>query len=896
MKKANFTFLKLVMPLVLACFGYCNSYAQVYCSMNCNDNVQVSLNQECEALITYDLMLEDGNNPNICSPNGPQAFGISVRDAWDNEIPTSPYVTGADIGSTLTVKVTHLATGNMCWGTISIEDKQHPYIDCITRYVECYNDPSPDGVGSPNVVDNCDSDPSMDYYDVFTDLDCDSEYSGYITRHWTVCDFSGNCSSCDEIIYIERIDLSTLQGPEDVTLECEDSTSPYDTGWPFTDDTDIPIDFNAEHCDIAVDWTDQSIQLCAAGTFKIIRTWVVMDWCTGDIYNFTQVIKVLDTQVSITCPNDFTISTDPYYCYASVDLPEATVADDCAVTTVNTFWDGGSIDGNGGFVELPKGTHIITYVVTDACGNTDACELEITVVDQSAPFAVCDQNTVVNLNFPDCEAWVHAESFDDGSYDNCCGDDMTFEVQRAGDTEWHPAVEFTVADVGTPVTVNLRVTDCFGNQSICVVSAHTENNSGCSTVEMASISGNVEDEMHAMVSDVQLNLSGTNPLTATTADDGYYGFMNLPLNQNYTVTPERNDDALNGVTTFDLVMISRHILGVAPLDTPFKIIAADANNSESVTTLDLVTLRRLILNIDTEFTNNTSWRFVDMSYIFPDANNPFLTDFPEVVSFNDLDASEVANFMAVKVGDVNNSAIANNLLVADDRNKVGSLTMVAQDRTVAEGETVTVDFKASNFNNVDGYQFTLGFNPTALQFVDVEAGELNLTEANFGLTRLEEGAITTSWNAAEAVTLKNDVVLFSVTFTALQKVSLANALSFNSQFTTAEAYANNEVKDVDLAFNTTEGTVVANNFALYQNQPNPFSNETVIAFNLPVASSATLTVFDLSGKVLKTIEGNYAKGFNQIAINRTELSGAGVLFYQLSSQNETATKKMFIIE
>ena len=86
----------------------------------------------------------------------------------------------------------------------------------------------------------------------------------------------------------------------------------------------------------------------------------------------------------------------------------------------------------------------------------------------------------------------------------------------------------------------------------------------------------------------------------------------------FRVTPAKNDDWLNGVSTFDLTLIDKHILGVEYLNSPYKIIAADVNKSNTVTTYDMVELRKLILGIYTEIPGNTSWRFVDKDHIFPD--------------------------------------------------------------------------------------------------------------------------------------------------------------------------------------------------------------------------------------------------------------------------------------
>ena len=83
---------------------------------------------------------------------------------------------------------------------------------------------------------------------------------------------------------------------------------------------------------------------------------------------------------------------------------------------------------------------------------------------------------------------------------------------------------------------------------------------------------------------------------------------------------------------------------------------------------------------------------------------------------------------------------------------------------------------------------------------------------------------------------------------------------------------------------------------MYQNTPNPFAKETVIEFRLPEAAPATLTIYDVTGKVhlIQTIEGQ--KGLNSIQIDRNKLSGVGMFYYQLDANTHTATKRMLIIE
>src|SRR5690606_9592326 len=137
----------------------------------------------------------------------------------------------------------------------------------------------------------------------------------------------------------------------------------------------------------------------------------------------------------------------------------------------------------------------------------------------------------------------------------------------------------------------------------------------------------------------------------------------------------------------------------------------------------------------------------------------------------------------------------------------------------------------------------------------------------------------------------------TMTFRAKTSGMLSEVLSANSRFTAAEAISLEGTEiGLKMVFNTANGSIAAGTYELYQNVPNPFANETMINFSLPEAMDAVMTVFDVSGKVVKQINGSYAKGLNGVRISKEELPSAGVLYYQLEAGSFKATKKMIIIE
>ena len=180
-------------------------------------------------------------------------------------------------------------------------------------------------------------------------------------------------------------------------------------------------------------------------------------------------------------------------------------------------------------------------------------------------------------------------------------------------------------------------------------------------IQAFTLSGTVKTHWDAPIEGVRVDISGG--ITASTITDslGRYQFLNVPAAGNYTLKAQLDNNDLNGVTTFDLVLISKHILGLEPLDSPWKIIAADINTSSSVTTFDIVEARKVILGLNPGFPANTSWRFFPASTTFGNPNNPFSGGLPtENITINNLQNTQIdLNFKGVKVGDLNNTAVGN---------------------------------------------------------------------------------------------------------------------------------------------------------------------------------------------------------------------------------------------
>jgi len=85
-------------------------------------------------------------------------------------------------------------------------------------------------------------------------------------------------------------------------------------------------------------------------------------------------------------------------------------------------------------------------------------------------------------------------------------------------------------------------------------------------------------------------------------------------------------------------------------------------------------------------------------------------------------------------------------------------------------------------------------------------------------------------------------------------------------------------------------------FALYQNYPNPFNPETNIAFELPKSSRVKIDVYNIQGKLVKTLlNKSLPAGSHVIRFNAGNLASGGY-FYRIQAWKFQQVKKMILVK
>ncbi len=346
----------------------------------------------------------------------------------------------------------------------------------------------------------------------------------------------------------------------------------------------------------------------------------------------------------------------------------------------------------------------------------------------------------------------------------------------------------------------------------------------------------------------------------------------------------QDNDWKDGLDTYDLVLIKKHILGIQPLDSPYKIIAADANKSHTVTTIDLVLLRRLILGITNNIENNTSWRFVPADYVFPDPTNPWLEDFPESSTVASFPATE--DFVAIKVGDVNLSCTANcfNGPTATEQRSAKKMELGLPQISVKKGGEFLLPFYWNGEQPVDGMQMGLRLDPALLQVEGVVNAGATIKASAFNLKDAERGVLRMSWVAdldtgLFASELKKGQILFALQVRAEQDLDDASrAVHLDDGVLQNETYGRDGTHyGLALGAYAEEGS---GDFRV-KCYPNPSSTSLTFEIEPQQPGRATLMLFDNRGRRVWHKALWLEKGKNTLKINEAEALPIGVLMWKV---------------
>lgn len=400
------------------------------------------------------------------------------------------------------------------------------------------------------------------------------------------------------------------------------------------------------------------------------------------------------------------------------------------------------------------------------------------------------------------------------------------------------------------------------------------------------VSGTLTSTSGTPMENVEVYLESEILSTVTKSnEDGLYVFEELAAKEDYQISCLKDDDVLNGVSTLDIILIQKHILGSERFENPTNFIAADVNNDHAITALDLIEIRKLILGKTERFENNNSWNFLETSVPHNEAN---IFNNQQYYQLNKLRSNvSSVDFDAIKIGDVNGThELFQSNAVIENRN-VNSIELNYV--SYKEGDQVKTDFYLTENAVLSGLQLSLS-HLQAGDDLSIVSGRLNLEPQHFN--RVDHSQLNLSYNNVDDLAINKNEVLFSI----ISSEGLLNMKMTKER--NSEIYFNNaniqktlilkRGEEVDLPFKESF------EFKVY---PNPSANQINIVYNVLNENDVEIKMHDIHGRTVYSKTMDSKKGINNMTLSKEQLGlNPGVYIIQIKQEDKIRSQKVHLID
>lgn len=726
--------------------------------------------------------------------------------------------------------------------------------------------------------------------------------SGVILRIFTLTDPFNNSTIDTQRITIESIDPFNSS---DIIFPADTFLLNYLGVSPSPDVTGKPIFSTTNACQMpAASFKDVVFDDPNSGCPKIERTWKVIDWCQNSTnprpsWEHRQYIMIKNSEApvfdSTACENQIICFGDG--CEGIVSL--SAIATDDKTLPGNILY-GYTIRDTSGLVissgqgntytdTLEGGIYDVVWTAADRCGNVGTCAYQIQVKDCSAPTPIAVSGLITSL-MQSGMVWADAAKFNNSSVDNCTPDNLLI-FSFSPDTD-STRRAFTCADLGENV-VEMWVTDADGNQSFVETFLTIEDNQlACPNAisdDPVRIAGRVTTDEQTAISNARVRISGPElSKEVITTEEGKFAFEDLAMYNDYEITVEKMDEALEGLTALDIVLIQRHILGITKFKSPYKMIAADLNLSESVNASDIVLLRKLILGILQPTELKRPWIFVENAQSIPNPAHPWPLN--EQIQYENLDVDMMgSDYIAVKVGDIDgtiNQIYGQNT----DSRSINVWNINIENKALNEGEIMEIPFFSDMTFDLNALQAGFEYDPRKIEILEIIPGKVDMKDDEYVIG---DNSVKMIFTPDAKVSIHENEVLFSFKVRARSAVSTSSILALNSEVMSSIAYnGSDELLYMQSGISGNERPL-----EVFQNSPNPFTDRTEIQFSVSQDMPVEVTVYDLSGAQVWHSYRSYNKGVHTITFTDQELlSRTGLFLVHVESAEITEIRKMLRIK
>jgi hypothetical protein len=337
----------------------------------------------------------------------------------------------------------------------------------------------------------------------------------------------------------------------------------------------------------------------------------------------------------------------------------------------------------------------------------------------------------------------------------------------------------------------------------------------------------------------------------------------------------------------DLITLYKAVLGAIEL-SPYQLIAADINQSGSVTTLDAVILEGIIDGSIQK--NEHPWKFVDANYVFTDPGlNAVPDDYPSSVIYEN--GSLGASFIGIKMGDINDSYQATSFT-----QNLETSYLKIKDEVLFKGNNYELPVISSDSYVLEGLKLAISVDEQVLEITGVDSdilGELIIGEEVI----LEDGVLYLDFSVSSlelinetGIDLSVGDVLFTLECKAIDNGLLHTALDLTSEGLhlvkkqSSGSPENIQLQWLDLISNT-ENTIPGNSVELY---PQPASDKITFLSDMAL-DDITVNIYSVTGQLVYS-----TADLTETVIDISHLAEGAYLFILKNDDGSFVQRKLIV--
>lgn len=764
------------------------------------------------------------------------------------------------------------------------------------------------------IEDNC---PEEITLIIDTDSDVNNCGIGVIRRTFTTVDPSGNRSQPrTQTIKITgglTLDTSLIQWPRlDTTIvQCTaiEDIDPDILGKPVIKDAPCAL-YGIGYEDTYFEIRGDRDGACA----KMTRKWTVINWCDPDINNKvskTQVLKLVDNENPefLKCHSERYILGSGESCETAKITLFQEATDNC--TSIQHLMWTATIDKNTpqeiSNRQLPKdsigravldislslGRHTVQWEVQDQCGNITTCN-ETIIIDNNKPPTPYAIGLTTSISFDGTvEIWasdlqVKAEH---PCYSNT---QIAIGIQGEGFENASDVLRLTCDNVGvTFVDVyayRALLDGSFAYDFTTVTVELQDNFETCNSINNPAtsegITGTVATTLGVALaaSSISIQDMHTYKITRQTADaTGSFAFNNIPTKRDYKINAQLNDKHSSGVSTRDIILLQQHLMGINTFNTHWKMLQADVNQDQKVTSIDIVELRKLIVGIESKMLDFEPWKFFNKNLRFNPLDYGKTLNVQEGVLVSEMSQSVRANLIGIKMGDIDQSAVVSGDMATTRSTDIYPLYV--NDILLEANVPATVSIALPPITTM-GWQFDLAVDDH-VKIIDYAS-----SYAELGIIELVDRHLYASISSGEEIIIQDSDHIMTLTLRSDRDMPLREAIALHINKIRPEIYSDSlSIHRLQLEFRDRPTSAT-----LSMAHPNPLRDRTRMSYHSPAKEVIVIEIFNINGRSLHRQELACHEGVNEIQLLRSQFPASGLYLIRITSATQSYSRRLVVAD